>query len=131
MKSTLLPVLVIAMVVSACAAPSSPRPGGSRLIVSDGVREIFDDPEVMEVAATDRVRCRQTYRVGSHLPIRTCMTVTEWKEKARKSREEAAKNLAGPCRPVQSSSGGFMNPNVTGALLQSTCGESINRGGGG
>ncbi|GJM11563.1 MAG: hypothetical protein DHS20C11_38390 [Lysobacteraceae bacterium] len=122
-------IAALSLVCSACSAPSGkPSP---RLVASPGVQKLFGDPSVGEVLATGDVKCRVTYRVGSHLPVRTCMTTTEWDEAQRQAQEEASKMISGPCVARQSARGGFMNEGFQGALLPSTCGEGINRSGGG
>lgn len=97
-------LILAALIVSvACSAPSGkPSP---RLITSPGVQALFDDPEVGEVLASGTVRCRTQYRVGSHLPSRTCMTVEEWQLKARQAKERAEGMTGGACVASRSPNG--------------------------
>ena len=54
------------------------------------------------------------------------MTVAEWEERKRRHRELQMKNMMGVCGPSLSGAGSI--DGTPGALLNSNCGDSINRG---
>lgn len=82
-----LAIVMLTLALCACAARSDSPGATSNLVVSEGVKQIFEDnPEIasLENGATadgDVVLCRLQRRLGSHLGVRVCMTRNEWRQK--------------------------------------------------
>lgn len=120
-------LVVIAVTVSGCKLVP---PGASqgKFVASQGVKDMFDDPDVDVIVDNgDRIRCERQKRLGTHRHTKVCMTIAEWDERKRRQRELQQKNMMGVCG-ASPSGGSYMDGNVTGALLPSNCGDSINRG---
>ena len=69
--------LVLGILLSACASQAPINPNRGNLIATEGVRKIFEDESVDVAEASDQVRCRHVYRVGTHLTQRMCWTKEE------------------------------------------------------
>lgn len=126
-RRTGLLLLVIAVTFSGCTMVP---PGASqgKFVASQGVRDMFDDPDVEVIVDNgDRIRCERQKRLGTHFHTKVCMTITEWEERKRRQRELQQKNMMAVCG-ASPGGGSYMDGNVTGALLPSNCGDSINRG---
>ena len=101
------------------------------LTASEGVKKLFEDPGVDQIAAGKQIKCVRHRRVGTHMISKTCMTIKEWAEFKRATRENHQDNFSvGLCGPSASTTQqGFSNNNaLPGALLPTGCGDSINRG---
>jgi hypothetical protein len=126
-KIVALPILLVAFQVQAVEQNNR-----GELTASEGVKKIFEDPNVDEVAAGRKIRCVRHRRVGTHMITKTCMTVKEWGELQRANRDNHQNNFSnGLCgaSSATTAQGSFNNTSVPGALLPTGCGESINRGG--
>lgn len=120
-------LLIIAVGFSGCKLVP---PGASqgKFVASQGIKDMFADPEVDVIVDNgDRIRCERQKRLGTHFHTKVCMTVDEWQERKRRQRELQQKNMMGTCG-ASLAGGAYMDGNVTGALLPSNCGDSINRG---
>ena len=70
------------------------------LVVSLGVRRLFEDPEVEQLIAgvDNEIKCVRERRVGTHMVMRVCRTKGEWKYLADQTQETYKKNrMAGVC----------------------------------
>ena len=70
------------------------------LVVSPGVRRLFDDPEVDQLIAGvgNEVKCIRERRVGTHMVMRICRTKDEWAYLAQQTRETYQQNrMFGVC----------------------------------
>lgn len=125
-------LIAAALGLSACTSvPLNSNIVAHEIVASAGVMDYFSDPEVSSVEASGAITCRRHKRVGTHLITKVCMTNDEWQDRARRTRAMHQDRMSVGCMPVSNPGGDPMNPNVTAALLSSTCGDSINRGGGG
>ena len=70
------------------------------LVVSLGVRRLFDDPEVEQLVAGNGndIKCVVERRVGTHMVMRVCRTRDEWEYLAEQTAETYKKNrMVGVC----------------------------------
>ena len=72
-----LVVLALCTLICACANTGPVDPNRGNLIATEGVRQVFEDDTVDVAEATDRIKCRHVYRVGTHLIQRLCVTTDE------------------------------------------------------
>lgn len=70
------------------------------LVVSLGVRRLFEDPELVQLEAgvNNDVKCIRERHVGTHMVKRICRTKSEWDYLANQTRETHQQNrVAGVC----------------------------------
>ena len=104
-KSGSVLVLLAGIVLAGCQ--STPKLEQERekkmngdLVVSLGVRRLFEDPEVDQLVAgvDNTVKCVRERRVGTHMVKRICRTKAEWDYLKRQTRETHQQNrMVGVC----------------------------------
>ena len=98
MRLFILALLVVAL--GACATHSEGPGANKKLLVSDGVKQIFEDnPDLASIedgatADGDVVLCRLQRRLGSHLGTRVCMTRNEWRQREADSNRIMREDMA-------------------------------------
>lgn len=123
-------VFVLAMLMSTGLATAADQNNRGELTASEGVKQRFEDPDLQQLIASMQIKCVRHRRVGTHMISKTCMTVDEWAERKRATRENQQDNFSiGMCVPSATPVGGeFMNSDLFGALVPTGCGERLNRG---
>ncbi|MEM1091214.1 MAG: hypothetical protein AAF736_15355 [Pseudomonadota bacterium] len=120
--------LALFVLLSGCkSVPLDSSLNGYDLVASPGVMAYFSDPSVTALEVGKNVVCRRHRRVGTHLMTKVCMTQEEYQDRTRHTQETHHDRMSPGCTPVASNSS-YMNSELGGALLVSSCGDSINRG---